>query len=56
MATNEKTSPEISGIRSEIDKLDNDILSLLAQRKSLTVQVAEVKDEQRSAVRDISRE
>ena len=56
MTTNEKTSPEISGIRSEIDKLDNEILSLLAQRKSLTVQVAEVKDEQKSAVRDISRE
>ncbi len=46
----------IPAIRSEIDKLDNELISLLAKRKSLTRQVVEVKDAAHSSVRDISRE
>lgn len=56
MTADNKTPHSISEMRSQIDKVDAEVLSLLAQRKSLAVQVAGIKDEQASAIRDISRE
>ena len=50
------TDTTIPGIRSEIDKLDNELISLLAKRKELARQVVEIKDATNSSLRDITRE
>jgi chorismate mutase/prephenate dehydratase len=52
----QKKSAPLTEVRTEIDKVDAEILNLLAQRRDLAKQVVEVKDETNGALRDPSRE
>lgn len=47
---------ELSKIREEIDKIDTEILSLLAKRFRLGNEIASVKHKEGKPLRDVSRE
>jgi chorismate mutase/prephenate dehydratase len=51
-----KTDQHLASVRSDIDRLDHDLLALLARRRSLSEQAIRAKDAESAPVRDETRE
>jgi len=51
-----KTDQQLANVRSDIDRLDHDLLALLARRRSLSEQAIQAKDAESAPVRDEIRE